>query len=98
MEWPHPCPLCRVECCVTCVVAHPNRLAFAWCITQQKWAGGAYHIAKHNWGVMIEDQLGTFPHMSIARLINFEKFISEIKIKIIFEDSIFSLHWGLFLF
>jgi hypothetical protein len=55
---------------------------------------GAYHIAKHNLGVMIEDQLGTFPHMSIARLINFEKFIS--KIKIIFEDSIFSLHWGIF--
>jgi hypothetical protein len=57
---------------------------------------GAYHIAKHNLGVMIEDQLGTFPHMSIARLINFEKFISKIKIKIIFEDSIFSLHWGIF--
>jgi hypothetical protein len=57
---------------------------------------GAYHIAKHNLGVMIEDQLGTFPHMSIAQLINFEIFISTNNI--ILEDSIFFLHWGLFLF
>jgi len=60
-----------------------------------EWAGGALPYSQaQQLGVMIEDQLGTFPHMSIARLINFEKFIS--KIKIIFEDSIFSLHWGLF--
>jgi hypothetical protein len=41
--------------------------------------------------------LAPSPHMSIAGLINFEIFIFFTN-KIIFEDSIFSLHWGIFNF